>query len=143
MSGLLMPKRTDFAMRILTVTLGAQLIVSATGTAACAASFKTIFSFSTQGGPANPNTGLTNVGGVLYGTTAASNGAIFSLTKDDVEKTLYAFTGGNDGCSPNANVTYLDGVLYTTSALCGINNNGAIVGITLQGQATVLHTYWR
>lgn len=72
-----------------------------------------------------PATGLTEAGGMLYGTTyyGASGfcqglgcGTIFSIAPTGADfKTLYTFTGRRDGGEPNSTLTLLDGTLYGTT----------------------------
>ncbi|HEV3091557.1 MAG TPA: choice-of-anchor tandem repeat GloVer-containing protein [Candidatus Cybelea sp.] len=91
--------------------------------------FKALYSFA--GAPKDGSTplgGLTNVNGVLYGTTnqggASSKckpygltgcGAIFSVTTSGKEKMVYSFKDGQDGADPVETLLYSNGVLYGTT----------------------------
>jgi uncharacterized repeat protein (TIGR03803 family) len=92
--------------------------------------FKAVYSF--KGAPkdgAGPFGNLTNVNGVLYGTTqeggASSKcttssglrgcGVIFRVATSGKERMLYSFKDGSDGAIPITTLLYLDGVLYGTT----------------------------
>ncbi|HLY00919.1 MAG TPA: choice-of-anchor tandem repeat GloVer-containing protein [Candidatus Cybelea sp.] len=92
--------------------------------------FKAIYSF--KGAPkdgASPFGNLTDVNGVLYGTTElggasskcktssglAGCGVIFRVTTSGKEQTLYSFKDGKDGAIPTETLLYLNGVLYGTT----------------------------
>jgi len=56
------------------------------------------FAGGSDGG--NPAAGLTNVGGVLYGTTtggAGNSGTVFKITTSGTETVLHTFGGTGDG----------------------------------------------
>jgi uncharacterized repeat protein (TIGR03803 family) len=67
----------------------------------------------------DPNAGLINVNGTLYGTTslggAKNAGTVFSVTTTGNEKVLHSFAGGSDGKYPNAGLMNVNGTLYGTS----------------------------
>ena len=96
--------------------------------------FQAIYSF--QGPPTDgafPWGNLTNVKGVLYGTTdqggastacsTASRtpgcGTVFRVTTSGKERMLYSFEGSPDGNYANMSLLYLKGVLYGTTLLGG------------------------
>lgn len=72
---------------------------------------------------ANPEVGLTNVKGTLYGTTtfggANNDGTIFSITTTGQEQVLYSFAGGSDGALPEAGLINVNGTLYGTTESSG------------------------
>jgi uncharacterized repeat protein (TIGR03803 family) len=84
---------------------------------------------SFQGGSdgANPNAGLVNVGGTLYGTTTQGGdgtgagcadggcGTVFNVTPKGVESVLQSFAGGSDGASPSGDLINVLGTLYGTT----------------------------
>ena len=85
---------------------------------------------------AGPEAGLRNMGGTLYGTTAAGGGTgcggfgcgtVFSLTPVGAEQVLYAFTGGNDGGLPMAR---LNRELYGTTYSGGAHGAGTVFLLT-------------
>ncbi len=71
---------------------------------------------------ANPEAGLIDVNGTLYGTTAGggaascSCGTVYSISTSGTETVLHAFTGGTDGKDPRAPLTAVKGTLYGTTA---------------------------
>jgi uncharacterized repeat protein (TIGR03803 family) len=116
------------------------------GGGGCSGGCGTIFSLSASGafdaihsfqGPPNdgasPWGNLTNVKGVLYGTTdqgGASTacavvsgttgcGAIFRVTTSGKEDMLYSFEGSPDGAWANTTLLYMKGVLYGTTIFGG------------------------
>ncbi len=83
--------------------------------------YKTIYSFGSSGADdgTNPEAGLIDVDGLLYGTTFAGGkfnlGTLFAMTPDGEEVAVYSFPGGADGAGPEANLTYAFGSLYGTT----------------------------
>jgi uncharacterized repeat protein (TIGR03803 family) len=96
----------------------------------------TVFSIDTSGNEkvlyefiggdgANPNAGLTNVDGMLYGTTAGGGGynctrnsecgTIFAVDTSGNETVVHDFSGSPDGAFPYAGLTYANGTLYGTT----------------------------
>jgi uncharacterized repeat protein (TIGR03803 family) len=84
-----------------------------------------------------PNGDLTNVNGVLYGTTiegggnGKSAGTVFKITTSGVKSSVYRFEGGSDGMEPEAGLTYVNGVLYGTTAYGGTNGHGTVFSLSL------------
>jgi uncharacterized repeat protein (TIGR03803 family) len=112
--------------------------------------FKAIYSF--QGAPkdgASPFGNLTDVNGVLYGTTedggASSKcttsagitgcGAAFGVTTSGKEKMLHSFKDGTDGATPTGTLLYLNGILYGTTHNGGSGScsNGCGTAYSLSG----------
>ncbi|MGP8099392.1 MAG: choice-of-anchor tandem repeat GloVer-containing protein [Candidatus Cybelea sp.] len=98
-----------------------------------------------------PTAPLINVGGTLYGTTAAGgtggNGTVFAMTPSGKETVLYNFKGGaKDGANPEAPLFDVGGVLYGTtwdggsSQNCG-NGCGTVFAITPSGKETVVYSF--
>jgi uncharacterized repeat protein (TIGR03803 family) len=89
----------------------------------------------------SPAASLTNVDGVLYGTTTFggngglgtknSNGTVFRITTAGVESTLYRFAGGSDGANPEANLIDVNGVLYGTTLDGGTHGKGTVFSLSL------------
>ncbi len=107
-----------------------------------------LYSFgSASGDGVAPIAGLTNLDGMLYGTTtqhgAANGGTVFSVTPQGAEGTLYSFgSHAGDGGFPEASLTTLNGTLYGTTANGGAHRNrGTVFSITPQGVETVLHSF--
>ena len=95
--------------------------------------FSVLYSFKGEPDGAEPEAGLTNIGGALYGTTALGGanglGTVFKITKDGTYTQLYSFAGGSDGAMPMSGLTEVDGTLYgTTSAGGGTGCGGAGCG---------------
>ncbi|HTZ70252.1 MAG TPA: choice-of-anchor tandem repeat GloVer-containing protein [Acetobacteraceae bacterium] len=105
--------------------------------------------YSFQGGSdaANPERGLINVRGTLYGASysGGANGAgtVFTLNPlTGVETVLYAFQGGNDGQNPYAKLTLVGDTLYGTTYSGGSNYAGTIFSVNvLTGAHTVLYSF--
>jgi uncharacterized repeat protein (TIGR03803 family) len=112
--------------------------------------FKAIYSFQ---GPPNDGAGpwgnLTDVKGVLYGTTdqggastacpvvsgIAGCGVIFRVTRSGKERMLYSFKDSPDGAYPNTTLLYLNGVLYGITYYGGTGScsNGCGTVFSLSG----------
>lgn len=100
------------------------------------------------GDGATPLSGLTKVGGTLYGTTALGGGycgsvgcgCVFAISTSGAEKILYGF-GGKDGSRPSTALVNLNGMLYGTTAAGGQKNRGTAFRVTTTGKETVLHSF--
>jgi uncharacterized repeat protein (TIGR03803 family) len=92
-----------------------------------------------------PRGNLTDVGGVLFGTTgfggAKDLGIVFALNASHKETVLHAFSGGNDGASPNGSLVDLKGVLYGTTSGGGKSGNGTVFSINKSGKEQVLYAF--
>ncbi len=85
-----------------------------------------LYRFENKADGCCPMAGLTEVAGMLYGTTYVGGkgfcqsqgcGTIFSIAPSGANfKTLYSFTGNSDGGEPNSDLTILDGMLYGTTS---------------------------
>jgi len=105
-----------------------------------------IHHFGTGSDGAEPQAGLTNVGGVLYGTTSRGgvygNGTVFKITTAGTETVLYSFRGGTDGAQPRARLTNVRRTLYGTTFLGGSTSGfGTVFKITTSGKETVLYRF--
>ena len=84
---------------------------------------RVVHNFSGEPDGLDPQAGLINVNGTLYGTTAAGGtknfGTIFSLTPSGSEHVLYSFTNSPDGENPRADLINVKGTLYGTTAQGG------------------------
>jgi uncharacterized repeat protein (TIGR03803 family) len=84
---------------------------------------------------AGPFSNLTELNGVLYGTTSAgganSQGTIFSIAADGHETVLHSFEGPDDGRFPLSGMVAMDGVLYGATAAGGDGscNGGSGCGV--------------
>lgn len=99
-----------------------------------------------------PLTGLTDVQGVLYGTTAyggsSNHGTVFRISTTGADfRTLYSFAGGSDGALPEGDLIDLNGTLYGTTAEgggsgCASGNGcGTVFRINTTGTERVLHSF--
>ncbi len=112
---------------------------------------------SFTGGPsdgAEPNGGVVNVKGTLFGTTATggknscadgdSCGTVFSISPSYEENVLYSFQGGKDGFDPNAALINVGGLLYGTTFLGGFvpgAGYGTVFAVTQSGAEVALHRF--
>lgn len=120
------------------------------------AKFKTIYSFKGYSDGENPEAGVIEVNGALYGTTAQSDvnckygcGTAFKITMSGTKKVLYRFRGGDsDGAGPLAAFTLLDGTLFGTTSGGGggqfqSDGSGTVFSLATAGTEHVLHTFGR
>jgi uncharacterized repeat protein (TIGR03803 family) len=91
-----------------------------------------------------PVAGLTDVKGVLYGTTSGGgpkqDGTVYRVTLSGSEKVLHTF-GGSDGNSPLSGLLSVNGILYGTTASGGAKNLGTVFSVTTSGRFKVLHSF--
>jgi uncharacterized repeat protein (TIGR03803 family) len=94
---------------------------------------------------ATPLAGLVNIGGVLYGTTAAGgaygDGTIFSITPSGYEHILHSFGSRKDGKEPMAALVNAQGTLYGTTLAGGVGGNGTIFSVSTSGIEHLLHSF--
>ncbi|HVN69683.1 MAG TPA: choice-of-anchor tandem repeat GloVer-containing protein [Candidatus Binatia bacterium] len=87
------------------------------------ASYSVLYTFRGGSDGAFPYTGLTELNGMLYGTTEEGGqygeGTVFSVTATGSETVLHSFGYGSDGANPYAGLTVLNGQLYGTTAYGG------------------------
>ncbi len=95
---------------------------------------------------AEPQAGLTNVKGTLYGTTyfggANGDGTVFSITKSGVYNRLHIFSG-SDGAQPGAGLTNVGGTLYGTTQSGGASGRGTVFAIAKSGAFSRLFSFTR
>jgi uncharacterized repeat protein (TIGR03803 family) len=103
-----------------------------------------LYSFSGTPSGAQP-TGLTLVGGAMYGTTMSGGantlGSIFTRSASGKVSTLYSFRGGSDGATPQGALVALNGTLYGTTEFGGRYGNGTIFQITPAAKERVLYAF--
>jgi len=104
-----------------------------------------VYSFGGTPDGQYPRAQLTNVSGVLYGTTyqggASGVGTVFSVTTGGAEQIVYGFKGGSDGAQPLGNVIDVNGTFYGTTLLGGgPKNKGTVYAINASGES-VLHSF--
>jgi uncharacterized repeat protein (TIGR03803 family) len=92
----------------------------------------------------NPAGPLTEVDGVLYGTTLKGGkyhkGLVFSLSPNGVETALHDFSGA-DGCNPSFGVTAVNQTLYGVTTRCGYFDAGTAFAMDLLGNTKVLYSF--
>ena len=124
--------------------------------------YKVLYSFAGVSDGANPEAGLIDVGGTLYGTTFAGGaysscdyyedlgcGTVFTITPSGTEKVLHSFANGADGAGPLAPLVEMKGTLYGTTYFGGSQscygsyyaNCGTVFSITPSGTEEVIHSF--
>jgi uncharacterized repeat protein (TIGR03803 family) len=129
----------------------------------CTSGCGTVFEITTGGhesvrysfsGPptdgSQPDSGLINMGGTLYGTTvyggtsntcAGGCGTVFKITSSGQESVLYSFgSQAGDGFYPGG-LTNVGGTLYGVTATGGSRNFGTVFAVTTSGEERVLHDF--
>jgi uncharacterized repeat protein (TIGR03803 family) len=111
---------------------------------------KVLHSFGSGADGRNPYATVTDVEGVLYGTTvkggSASNGTVFSTDpKTDAETVLYSFCSQQnctDGSEPFGNLITVKGTLYGTTFVGGTTDSGTVFAFDPKtGTETVLYSF--
>lgn len=110
-------------------------------------SYAVLYRFDRYPNGEEPVAGLTNVGGILYGTTSNGGvkgchqnggcGTFFSITPKGTEKLLYSFTTGT-GVAPKGRLIDVKGTLYGTAYQGGSGAKGTVYSMTPAGLAAVL-----
>jgi uncharacterized repeat protein (TIGR03803 family) len=92
--------------------------------------------YSFKGGSGDgedPEAGLINVKGTLYGTTyeggANGDGTVFKITTSGAETVLHSFGGLGDGALPLAGLLNFEGTLYGTTYEGGANGDGTVFSL--------------
>jgi uncharacterized repeat protein (TIGR03803 family) len=109
--------------------------------------YQSLYSF--QGGSgdgANPQAGLLDVEGTLYGTTESGGpngyGTVFAIAPSGTETVLHYFgTGSGDGTFPQAGLINVNGTLYGTTFQGGTHDLGTVFAITPSGTETLLYSF--
>jgi uncharacterized repeat protein (TIGR03803 family) len=96
-----------------------------------------------------PTAALTDVNGMLYGTTAEGGGAgcngvgcgtVYRISPSGSEQIIYRFAGGKDGSWPQAALLNVNGTLYGTTAYGG-TNNGTVFSINRAGKLKHIYDF--
>jgi uncharacterized repeat protein (TIGR03803 family) len=106
--------------------------------------YKSLYAFKNPPDGVNPNSGLVEMNGELYGTSyaggAKKNGAVFEISTSGAERVIYSFKGKPDGAEP-VGLTVLNGKLYGTTAAGGTKDIGTVFELTASGAETALHSF--
>ncbi len=121
---------------------------------------KVLYAFKNGSDGNNPQSGLIDVNGMLYGTTsgggqAGSNceygncGTVYRVSTKGAEKVLYRFADGSDGAVPAADLIEVNDVLYGTTTTGGgagscwapDGNCGTVYSVTTSGAETVVYRF--
>lgn len=95
----------------------------------------------------SPDAGLTEVGGLLYGTTLDggthnNGGTVYAVTPSGGESIVYSFGAQpNDGNEPACTLTFWKGKFYGTTNGGGAYNGGTVFSLTTSGKEVVLHNF--
>jgi uncharacterized repeat protein (TIGR03803 family) len=106
-----------------------------------------LYSFRDSHDGSDPEAGLLDVNGTLYGTTAEGgkgHGTLFSVTTSGAEHVLHNFTGRPDGDDPRADLIEVKGNLYGTTqdgGAYGSGYSGTVFSSSTAGTVTVLHSF--
>jgi uncharacterized repeat protein (TIGR03803 family) len=115
-----------------------------------------VYGFRVKSGDgAQPESGLIDVKGTLYGATSGGgtqkDGTVYSVSTTGSEKVLHSFTGGpSDGANPQSDLLYMDGTLYGTTFSGGPYKEpcngatpycGTVYSITTSGEEKVLYAF--
>lgn len=112
---------------------------------------RVLYRFGGVSDGATPEAGLTDVDGVLYGTTEfgglndcnASSpgcGTVFSVTTAGNERVLHRFSNSPDGGNPVAGLIEAGGILYGTTRAGG-TGYGTVFRITPKGPEKIVHRF--
>jgi uncharacterized repeat protein (TIGR03803 family) len=115
-----------------------------------AASHSVLYSFTGGGDGTGPAASLTNLRGLLYGTTYSGGanglGAVFRVSTAGAEKLVYSFRNGADGASPKSPVLNVGGILYGTTQYGGGSSActggcGTVFAVTPAGEKIMLYAF--
>jgi uncharacterized repeat protein (TIGR03803 family) len=110
---------------------------------------KVLHSFGSGADGIEPQSGLIEVNGTLYGTTYSGGsghcgtygcGTVFSITPSGRETVLHSFSGP-DGNEPTTALLNVNGTLYGTTNSGGAHGFGTVFSMTLSGDETVLYSF--
>jgi uncharacterized repeat protein (TIGR03803 family) len=106
---------------------------------------RVLHSFGPPGDGIDPQSGLVDLNGTIYGATAFGGkygyGAVFAIEASGKERLLHSFGKGKDGQQPRAGLTALNGVLYGTTWEGGLHGVGTVFSVTTGGSEHVLYDF--
>lgn len=111
---------------------------------------RTVYEFTGAPDGSEPQSGLTNVSGRLYGTTYSGGsglgcnvgcGTVFTVRALGGEQVLYSFAGAPDGALPNGPLFELNGAFYSTTNIGGSSNLGTTFSVTTAGAEQVMYSF--
>ncbi len=113
--------------------------------------YHTIYAFKGNGDGADPEAALSDLNGILYGTTAGGGtsgaGTVYQIDGSGAESVLYSFEGRRDGATPTTSLTAVKGELYGTTndgggSQCFRHSGcGTVFKITTTGQERVMYRF--
>jgi uncharacterized repeat protein (TIGR03803 family) len=106
---------------------------------------RVLHSFGADADGANPQGGLIDVNGTLYGVTggggAYDRGTVYTISTAGAEKVLYSFGNGSDGQYPYGAPINWHGTLYGTTQYGGMDGDGTVFSLSTGGTEKVLHSF--
>lgn len=113
-------------------------------------SYQVIYRFDGHPNGEEPVAGLTDVNGVLYGTTSMGGmkdcprkygcGTLYSITPSGSESLVLAFNEQR-GVFPLSGLLNVNGTLYGTTNVGGGDRLGTVYSVSTSGSETVLHSF--
>ena len=105
-----------------------------------------VYAFKGGSDGSNPDAGLIDLNGMLYGTTSEgggsnNNGTVFRVSRSGKERVIHKFKGQSDGADPEAGLVAVKGTLYGTTFAGGADDFGTVFQMTKSGDETLLHSF--
>jgi uncharacterized repeat protein (TIGR03803 family) len=157
------PAWTQVAPQLVGARPGSRAPIPSFARHAGAAGYTLMYTFAGTPDGASPFSGLTEMNGMLYGTTLNGSknyctascggndcylgcGTVFQVTDAGKENVIYNFEGNfnnaGDGTWPFDSLTELNGTFYgTTSGGGGPGDLGTVFSVTPSGQEKIIHAF--
>ena len=105
-----------------------------------------VYAFKGGSDGSNPDAGLIDLNGTLYGTTSEgggsnNNGTVFRVSRSGKEHVIHKFKGESDGADPEAGLVAVKGTLFGTTFAGGADDFGTVFQMTRSGDETLLHSF--
>lgn len=106
-----------------------------------------VYAFKGGSDGANPQSGLIEVGGMLFGTAKSGGstgfGTVFKVDPSTgAQSVVYSFTGGSDGGRPSGNLINVGGILYGMTLVGGSAGAGTVYKVNLtKGTERVVYSF--